>query len=138
MQRIATSRPSSHSSRLTQRVDPEAAELGLARRLAAAELDPAVRHEVEHRDPLGGAGRVVELRRGQDDAVAEADVLRALAAGGEEHLGRGGVAVLLEEVVLDLPHVLDAELVGELDLLERVLDEALLGVVVPGPPIWCS
>ena len=29
--------------------------------------------------------------------------------------------VLLEEVVLDLPDVLEAELVGELDLLERVL-----------------
>ena len=43
--------------------------------------------------------------------------------GGEEHLGRRGVRVLLEEVVLDLPHVLDAELVGELDLLERVLDQ---------------
>ncbi len=40
--------------------------------------------------------------------------------------GARGVGVLLEEVVLDLPHVLDAELVGELDLIERVLDEDLL------------
>ena len=50
-------------------------------------------------------------------------LLRALAGRGEEHLGRRGVAVLLEEVVLDLPHVLDAEPVGQLDLLERVLDQ---------------
>ena len=60
--------------------------------------------------------------------------LRALAARGEEHLGRRRVAVLLEEVVLDLPHVLDAERVGELDLLERVLDQLVLGAVVPRTP----
>ena len=63
--------------------------------------------------------------------MAEADVLRALAGRGEEDLGRGGVRVLLEEVVLDLPHVLDAELVGELDLVERVLDQLLLAVLGP-------
>ncbi len=74
---------------------------------------------------------MVELRSGEDDAVAEADPRRALAARGEEHLGRRGVAVLLEEVVLDLPHVLDAEPVGELDLLERVLDQGLLARGVP-------
>ena len=118
---------------LAQRIDLEAGELGLARRLAAAELDPAVGDEVEHRHPLGGARRVVELRGGEDDAVAETDLRRALAAGGEEHLRRRGVAVLLEEVVLDLPHVLDAEPVGELDLLERVLDQRLLAGVVPRP-----
>ena len=30
-------------------------------------------------------------------------------------------------------HVLDAERVGELDLLERVLEQRVLGVLVPGP-----
>ena len=124
---------------LRERVDAEAAELGLARRLAAAELDPTVGHEVEHRDPLGGARRVVELRRGEDDAVPEADLRRALAARGEEHLGRRRVAVLLEEVVLDLPHVLDAEAVGELDLVEGVLDQlAARSSSSHGRPIWCS
>ena len=57
--------------------------------------------------------------------------VRALAGGGEEHLGRRRVAVLLEEVVLDLPHVVDAEPVGELDLVERVLEQLVL--VVGGP-----
>lgn len=47
--------------------------------------------------------------------VAEADLLRALAGGGEKYLGRGGAAVLLEEMVLDLPCVVVAEAVGELD-----------------------
>ncbi len=48
--------------------------------------------------------------------MTDADVLRAGGAGGEEHLGRRGMRVLLEEVVLDLPYVVDAEAVGELDL----------------------
>ena len=58
-----------------------------------------------------------------DDAVAEADVLGPLRHGGQEHLGRAGVAVLLQEVVLDLPHVVEAEPVGQLDLLEGVLEQ---------------
>ena len=41
------------------------------------------------------------------------------------------MAVLLEEVVLDLPDVLDAELVGELDLFERVLQRLVLRVLGP-------
>ena len=65
-------------------------------------------------------------------------LLRALAARGEEHLGRGGVRVLLEEVVLDLPRVVDAELVGELDLVERVLEEPLLAPSAQGRGSWCS
>ena len=124
MHRIATSRPSSHASRLTAGSMPKPPSSASRRRLARAELDAAVRHEVEHRDPLGGAGRVVVVRRGLDDAVAEADVLGALAGAARNTSGARGVRVLLEEVVLDLPHVLDAELVGELDLVERVLDRA--------------
>ena len=119
---------------LLQRIDTEARELGLTRRFAAAELDTPAADEVEHADPFGGARRMVELRRGQDDAVTEAHVLGALTACRQEHLGRRRVAVLLEEVVLDLPHVLDAERVGELDLIEGVLDELTLRAVVPRPP----
>ena len=89
-------------------------QLGRPRRLAHAEIDAAARQQVERRDALGDAMRLVggEL----DHAVAEPDALGALAGGAEEHLGRGGVRVLLEEVVLDLPGVVVAELVGELDL----------------------
>ncbi len=46
--------------------------------------------------------------------------------------GRRGVAVLLEEVVLDLPHVVEAQRVGELDLFEGVLEQAVLRAVLPG------
>ena len=47
--------------------------------------------------------------------------------------GARRVRVLLEEVVLDLPHGVEAELVGQLDLVEGVLDELPLGVLGPGP-----
>ena len=40
--------------------------------------------------------------------------------------------VFLEEMVLDLPDVVDADPVGELDLVERLLIEPPLGIVVPG------
>ena len=43
---------------------------------------------------------------------------------GEHHLGRRAVRVLLEEVVLDRPHPVEAELVGEARLLERVAEHA--------------
>ena len=129
---MIASSASSQFSRLVVAVDAEAAELGLRRGLAGAEVDPAVGHEVERGDPLGHAGGVVEARRELHDAVAEPDAARALAGGGEEHLGRGRVAVLLEEVVLDLPHVVEAEAVGQLHLVERVLEELVLVVGVPG------
>ena len=107
----------------------EGMELGDRGALAQAELDAAVRHQVERRHPLGDARRVVggEL----DDAVAEADLLGALARRGEEDLGRRRMRVLLEEVVLDLPGVVVPEPVGELDLIERVLDQRALGVRGP-------
>ena len=50
--------------------------------LAHAELATAVAEQIEHRDPLGNPRRMIggEL----EDAVAEADVLGALAGGSEE------------------------------------------------------
>ena len=63
--------------------------------------------------------------RQREDPEAQADALRPLAGRGEEDLGGRGVRVLLEEVVLDLPDVVEAEAVGELDLVERVGDQAL-------------
>src|SRR5262249_26956268 len=114
------------------RVDAEALELHARGRLAGAELHPAARDEVEHRDALGDARRVVVAGRHEHDAVAQADALRALAAGGEEDLGRRRVRVLLEEVVLDLPGVVEPEAIGELDLVERLADETRLAVLVPG------
>src|SRR4051794_33593595 len=76
---------------------------------------------------------MVEGRRRLHDAVTQPDAPRALRRRGEEDLGRAGVRVLLEEVVLDLPRVVDPDPVGVLDLLERVLDQLVLGVGRPRP-----
>src|SRR4029453_5587491 len=102
-------------------------------RLAGAPLDPAVADQIERRDALGDPRGMVVAGRHQRDAVAAPDLLRALAARGQEHLGGGGVRVLLEKVVLDLPGVVDAEPVGELDLVERLLEQPALAVASPGP-----
>ena len=57
--------------------------------------------------------------------------LRACGGRGEEHLGRRRVRVLVEEVVLDLPRIVEPEPVGELDLIERIAQEAELVVLAP-------
>src|SRR5205807_5882861 len=103
--------------------DTTAEGMGLDRPLPLpeAELDAAAGEEVERRDPLGDADRMV--RRELDDAMAQSDPLGPLAGGPEEDLGRGGMGVLLEEVVLDHPGVVVAEPVRELNLGERVLED---------------
>jgi len=58
--------------------------------------------------------------------VAEPDPAGPLRGGGEEDLGRGRVGVFLEEVVLDLPRMVDAETVGQLHLRQCVLEQLLL------------
>src|SRR5579875_3155645 len=118
---------------LLARVDPEAFELDARRGLAGAELDAPVGDQVEHGDPLRDPRRVVVARRHEHDAVPEADPLRALAARGKKHLGRRGVRVLFQEVMLDLPRVIEAEPIGELHLLERLLNQAKLAALVPRP-----
>ena len=112
-------------------VDAEAAELGARGGLAGAELAATLRHEVEHRHLLGHARGMLVAGRDGHDPEPQADAIRALAGRGEEDLGRRRVGVLLEEVVLDLPDVVDAQAVRQLDLVERVGDQLLLGPAVP-------
>src|SRR2546425_3265149 len=112
--------------------DAEALELHARGGLAGAELDPPARDQVEHRDALGDARGMIVAGRHEDDAVAEADALGARGARGQEDLGRRGVRVLLQEVVLDLPGVVDPEPVGQLHLRERLVDEAHLAVLLTG------
>ena len=117
-------------------VHEEAAQLGLRARLPGAKLEPAVGDQVERRGALHDARGVVHARRDLDDAVPEADALGARRGGGQEDLRRRGVRVLLEEVVLDLPDVVEADPVGQLHLGERVLEERVLGALaVPGAGI---
>jgi hypothetical protein len=78
-------------------------------------LAGAVGEQVEHRDTLGDARRMV------------------LAGGGENGFRRGRVRIFIEEVVLDDPGMVVADLVGELHLRERILVEPELVAGHPGP-----
>ena len=64
--------------------------------------------------------------------LTEADILGALAGGGEEDLGLRRVGVFFQEVVLDLPGVVVAAAIRDLDLGERVLVEVQFAVGFPG------
>src|SRR6516165_9642769 len=65
--------------------------------------------------------------------MAQSDALRTLRARREKHLGGRRVRIFLEKMVLDLPGIIDAEAVGELHLIERLLVNAVLVTRLPGP-----
>src|SRR5262245_39918942 len=67
----------------------------------------------------------------QPHAVSDTEVLRPRRDRAVEHLRVRAVRELLEEVVLDGPEAMPAELVGEHRLLERVLVCAPLAALVP-------
>jgi hypothetical protein len=90
-------------------------------------MQAAARQDVERRRLLGDLDRMVELGHAHHDAVADLDALGDHGAGGQEQFGCRAVRVFFEEMMLDRPHVIEAQLVGELHLLEAVVvDGALL------------
>src|SRR5438105_302864 len=115
------------------KADIEAAELHQGSALAGAEFDAPVGDEVKGGDALRDSRRVVVFRRHQTYAMAETDVPGALRARRKENLGRRGMRIFLEKMMLDFPGVVDAEFVGELDLIERLLKQPVPGAIVPRP-----
>jgi hypothetical protein len=112
--------------------DPVGLVLGRVASGADAEVEAAAREDVEHGRLLRDLDRMVELGDADDDAVTDPDSFRHHGARGEEQLGRRTVRVLLEEVVLDRPHLIEAELVGQTHLLERVVVDGALRLPRPG------
>ena len=108
------------------------AERGLLhrRRPAGAPLDAAVGQDVGGGHLLGHAHRRRERVRHERHAEAEPEVLGALRQRADEHLGRRAVRAALAEVVLDVPRRVEAQRVGELDLLDRLRVGALLGLAL--------
>ena len=98
--------------------------------LAHAEIDAAAGQQIERRHLFRHPLRLVggEL----DHAVPEADVFGALARGAEEHFGRRRVGVLLKEMVLHHPGIVVAKLIGELELIERLLQQVVFARRRPG------
>src|SRR3954454_24619083 len=91
-------------------VATERRQFGNRRALAHAEFAAAVREQIKHRDFLGDARGMV--RRELEDAVAEPDLLGALAGGREERFRRRRVRVFFQEMMLHHPGVVIAEPVG--------------------------
>ena len=102
-------------------IGAEPAEFGPRARSGRAQLQAAVRDGVERCRPLGNPDRVVHLGHAHHGTVAHSDALRLRRDGREEHLGRGAVRVLLEEVMLHRPDVVEPQLVGHPALFERIV-----------------
>ena len=89
----------------------EAQDLVAARAPAGAELEAAAGQVVEHGHPLGHFGRVVHLGQGVEDSRSDVDALGGMRQiAGDGIVGRH-VGVLVEEVVLGEPHILEPRLV---------------------------
>ena len=110
----------------------EPVQLGGGRGLAGAEVHPAVRQQIQGVDAFDDTGRVVVLGWKQHDAVPEPDAGCALAGCSQEDLGGGTVAVLLEEVVFNLPDAVKAEPVSQLHLIQCVFEELVFVALGPG------
>src|ERR1700759_1307277 len=65
--------------------------------------------------------------------MTQPDVLRPLACGAGKHLGGRGVRVLLKEMMLHHPGIVVAKLIGELELLERLLQQVVFAGRRPWP-----
>jgi len=109
---------------------PERVQLGRCSGFTHTQFDAPVAQQIERRDPLGDPRRVVGGKL--DHPVAEPDALRPLARSAEEDLGCRRMGVLLEEVVLDFPREVEAQAVGQLDLVEGLLQQFVLALRVPG------
>src|SRR5277367_7116429 len=112
-------------------VDVEAAEFSDRGRFAGAEFHSAIRYQVQGGDPLGDPGGMVDRRWQAHDAESQPDVLGPLTGRGQEHLRRGGVAVLLQEVVFGQPDGGEAGLIGLLDLVETFFEQDVLVIGRP-------
>ena len=98
-------------------VDAETAELAGLVAAADAEVEPSTREDVDHGGVLGQTQRVVE--RQDHDGGADADAARGLGGRGR-HQQRAAEQAVAREVVLGEPGRVEAEGVGQLDLLERL------------------
>ena len=82
---------------------------------------------VEHRDALGDLGGMVHLRERVEDARPDVDALGRLREVAGHHVVGGEMRVLVEEVVLREPYVLESGAIGGFDCGDLVHERAVLG-----------
>jgi hypothetical protein len=106
--------------------DVIAAELGGAVAAAHADVEPPLGDDVDQRELLGQAQRVVE----GEDRGGEPDAHAACAGGGGGgEAGRIDGEAVVDEVMLGEPDLVEAELLRPLHLLELAVHD--LGVAQP-------
>ena len=113
-------------------VNLEAVHLDEGGGAARAQIHAAVADDVQHGGALGNADRVVVSAGQQGNGVADADALGALGDGPVQHLRRGAVGELPQEVVLHRPEVVKANIVGKLHLGHDLLVPVSLDARVVG------
>ena len=72
------------------------------------------------------------VERQHDDAMTDANPLGALSDACEENLRRRAVRKFVEEMILDGPDRVEAEPIGELDLLHRFPEHPILVIAACG------
>ena len=110
----------------------EAAKLVRQEGAREANIEPAAGERVEHRDLAGQLQWVVEGR--QHRAGDEPRLSRALRHRGEKHDRVGAVAAVVMKIMLDNADMAEAEPVGVLGEVERLL-EIGFGRFLLGPDI---
>ena len=106
----------------------EPGDLVAAGAAAGAELEAALGEVIEHRHPLGDLRRVVDLGQWVEDPRPEVGARRAPGERAEEHVVGRDVRVLVEEVVLGDPDVLETGAVGGDDGGQLVHERPVLGL----------
>ena len=119
------------------RIHLEAVHLDERCGAAGSQVHAAVADDVQHGGALGDPHRVIVRAGQQGDGVADADALGALGNRAVQHLGRGTVGELPQEVVLHRPEVVEPHVVGQLNLGHDLLvplglDAGIVGLGVPG------
>ena len=112
-------------------VRQESEDLVAARAPSGPELEAALGEVVQHGHALGHLRRMVHLWERVEDPCAEVDPLRRPGQIAQHDVVGREVRVLVEEVVLGDPRVLEAGPVGRLDELYLPHERRVLG---PGSP----
>jgi hypothetical protein len=109
-------------------IGEEAEDLVASRSATGAELEPVAREMVEHGHPLGHLGRMIDLGQGVEDARADVRTLGGVGQVAQDHVVGREVGVLLQEVVLTGPDILEPRLVGCLRQGDVFHERRVLGV----------
>jgi hypothetical protein len=98
---------------------------------SGTKLNASVGEDIKHRGALGHTHRMVVLVGQQHYAMTDSHTAGALADRAEEDFGRGAVRVLGQKMVLHAPYSVEAHLLSQLDLGDRLPISVVLAQRMP-------